>query len=119
MKHAQNPDFPSCRMEEVIELLTPEKSRVGKALESRFWPHSLILQRGKEERGAEGQGHPESGTGQVKFEASLSVILFPWCQKRQVLRKGKGPDKEVCCPWPLSQHLEQCLAHSGPSISIY
>lgn len=109
MKHVQNRDFPSYRMEEVIELLTPEKSRVGKALESRSWPHSLILQRGKEERGAEGQGHPESGTGQVKFEASSSVILFPWCQERQVLRKGprlhwerKDPDKEACCPWPLS-----------------
>lgn len=43
MKPMQSPDFHNSRMEVVIELLTPERSGVGKALESRFWPPSLIL----------------------------------------------------------------------------
>lgn len=36
----------------VTELLTPETSRAGQALESRFWSHSLLLKRGKVETGS-------------------------------------------------------------------
>lgn len=70
VRQGHRPDFLACGMDVVIESPTPERSRAGKNLESRFWPDSLVL-KGERQRGellakvTQSRGLVESGLNSV------------------------------------------------------